>query len=200
MANRYKNDNQHFLVNHHQRVNLSLHILLIAILGLVTHTSSSAQRIGEEAEMNRLEQQADDLAAQADPEGAALAIGKAAMMADLLIKGSKNFVTKKLLQAASSLYRGQELGLRALALFEQTGGNPPAPSGVCHYLFQGYNKLNDSKNILQEIDSTSSEEIKIRREKLFRKNEEWEDLLLGLHEDFACSHTLNKKYIQSKIP
>ena len=192
-ANRQKNDNQHFLVNDHQRVKLSLNILLVAILGLFTYTSSSAQRIGEEAEMDRLEQQADDLAAQADPEGAALAIGKAAMMADILTKISQDPVTGNLFQAASTLYRGQELGLRALALFERTGGKPPAPSGVCHYLFQGNKKLNDSKNILQKFASTSSEEIKSRRKHLLQKNEEWENLLFGLHKDFACSANLNKK-------
>jgi hypothetical protein len=113
-------------VNYHQIVKLPLSILLIAILGNFIHTSSSAQRIGEQAEMDRLEQQADDLIAQADPEGAALAIGKAAMMAELLTKDSQESDVKNLFQAASYLYRAQEFGLRALALFERTGGTPPA--------------------------------------------------------------------------
>jgi len=59
-----------------------LSILLMAPLSL-------AQVVGKLGEMDRLEQQADDLAAQADPEGAALAIGKAAMMADLLTTESQ---------------------------------------------------------------------------------------------------------------
>ena len=172
---------------------LTLSIFLIPILGFITSTHSPAQRIGEQAEMDRLEQQADDLAAQADPEGAALAIGKAAMMADLLTTESKKPATGEIFQAASLLFRAQEFGFRALALFERTGGIPPAPAGVCQYLFQGHKKLADSKDLLERTTSVSPEEIKVRREKLLQKNEEWANLLLGLHQDFACPATLNKK-------
>jgi len=152
-----------------------------------------AQVVGKLGEMDRLEQQADDLAAQADPEGAALAIGKAAMMADLLTTESQKPAARKIFQAASLLYRAQELGFRALALFERTGGTPPAPAGVCQYLFQGHQKLVESKDLLERTLSLSPEAIKVRREKLLLKNEEWENLLLGLHKDFACSDTPNKK-------
>ncbi len=152
-----------------------------------------AQVVGKLGEMDRLEQQADDLAAQADPEGAALAIGKAAMMADLLTTESQKPVAQEIFQAASLLYRAQELGFRALALFERTGGTPPAPAGVCQYLFQGHQKLADSKDLLERTPSVSPETIKVRGEKLLKKNEEWENLFLGLHKDFACSDTLNKK-------
>jgi len=154
---------------------------------------SLAQVVGELGEMDRLEHQADDLAAQSDPEGAALAIGKAAMMADLLTTESQKPATGEIFQAASRLYRAQELGFRALALFERTGGTPPAPAGVCQYLFQGHQKLTDSKDLLEHTSSVSPEEIKVRREKLLQKNEEWKNLLLDLHKDFACSDTLTQK-------
>jgi hypothetical protein len=163
-----------------------LSILLMAPLSL-------AQVVGKLGEMDRLEQQADDLAAQADPEGAALAIGKAAMMADLLTTESQKSAAGEIFQAASLLFRAQELGFRALALFERTGGTPPAPAGVCHYVFQGHPKLADSKDRLERTPSVSPGAIKVRREKLLQKNEEWENLLVGLHEDFACSDTLTKK-------
>jgi hypothetical protein len=174
-------------------VKLTLSILLITILGFFTSTHSPAQRIGEQAEMDRLEQQADDLAAQADPEGAALAIGKAAMMADLLTTESQKPAAREIFQAASLLYRAQELGFRALALFERTGDTPPAPAGVCQYLFQGHQKLADSKDLLERTTFVSPEEIKVRREKLLQKNEEWANLLPGLHQDFACPAAFNKK-------
>ena len=163
-----------------------LSLLLMAPLSL-------AQVVGKLGEMERLEQQADDLAAQADPEGAALAIGKAAMMADLLITESQKPAAGEIFQAASLLYRAQELGFRGLALFERTGGTPPAPAGVCQYLFQGRQKLADSKDLLENTLSVSPEEISVRREKLLQKNEEWENLLLDLHKDFACSDVLTKK-------
>jgi hypothetical protein len=154
---------------------------------------SMAQVVGELGEMDRLEYQAHDLAAQADPEGAALAIGKAAMMADILTTDSQNPAAGEIYQAASLLYRAQELGFRALALFERTGGTPPAPAGVCQYLFQGHQKLADSKDLLARNPSVSPEEIKVRRENILQKIGEWENLLLGLHEDFACSETTYEK-------
>ena len=163
-----------------------LSMVLIPYLGI-------AQVVGQLGEMDRLEQQAEELAAQADPEGAALAIGKAAMMADILTTESEKPATGEIYQAASLLYRAQELGFRALALFERTGGTPPAPAGVCQYLIQGHKKLADSHDLLERTSSVSPKEIKVRREKLLQKNEEWENLLLGLHKDFACSDTLNKK-------
>ena len=173
----------------HQIAKLTLTILLVPILGIFIPFWSSAQRIGEQAEMGRLEQQADDLIAQDDPEGAALAIGKAAMMADLLIQKRQASDAKSLFQAASFLYRGQELSLRALALFKQTGGIPPAPPGVCHYLFQGNQKLNRSKDLLQKIHSTSLEEIKIEQQNFFQKNEEWKNFVQDLYHEFECQGT-----------
>ncbi|MEX2494229.1 MAG: hypothetical protein WD425_21025 [Nitrospirales bacterium] len=139
--------------------------------------------------MDRLEQQADELAAQSDSEGAALAMGKAAMMADILTNESRNSLAGEIFQAAGHLYRAQELGFRALALYERTGGTPPAPDGVCHYLFQGHQKLADSKDLLVP-PSVIPEEIKARRDHLLQKNEEWGNLFLGLHKDFVCSDTL----------
>jgi hypothetical protein len=172
----------------------SLSIFLLASLSL-------AQVVGKLGEMDRLEQQSDDLAAQADPEGAALAIGKAAMMADLLMTEAQKPVDGEIFHAASLLYRAQELGFRALALFERTGGTPPAPVGVCQYLFQGHKKLEDSKNLLERFPSISPslDEINVRREKLLQKNEEWKDLLLGLQNDFACSDTLKKTFINPQF-
>lgn len=195
VSNKKRRINKHDgLANHHILIKqLVIILFLIPILGISFHTSSSAQRIGEQAEMDRLEQQADDLAAQNDWEGAALAIGKAAMMADLLLKKAQESDATNIFQAASNLYRGQELGLRALALFERTGGHPPAPTGVCHYLVQGNQKLIHSRNLLAENSGLAHEDLRFKRNHLLQKNEEWQDLLQGLHDDFACPHPLNKK-------
>ena len=188
VSNKKRRINKHDgLANHHILIKqLVIILFLIPILGISFHTSSSAQRIGEQAEMDRLEQQADDLAAQNDWEGAALAIGKAAMMADLLLKKAQESDATNIFQAASNLYRGQELGLRALALFEQAGGTPPASAGVCHYLAQGNQKLHHSKDLLENTTAFAQMKIKIRRKHLLDKTQEWEKLLQDLQEDFAC--------------
>jgi len=177
-------------MNRHVLSTLALSFLLIPILSALTSTDSCAQQIGEQAEMDRLEQQADDLAAQADPEGAALAIGKAAMMAEILTTDSQEPTVKRVFQAASHLYRAQEQSLRALSLFELAGGTPPASAGVCQYLMQGNQKLHHSKDLLENITTFARTEIRIRRDHLLDKTQEWENLLQGLHEDFACPDLL----------
>lgn len=160
--------------------------ILLAFIGIFPSTISSAQRTGPQAEMERLERQAEDLASQNDSEGASLAIGKAAMMADILLKETEEPRMEVIYQAASSLYRGQELGLRALALYEQTGGHPPAPVGVCHYLIEGKRKLATSKELLQQLPASVSAEKKNRRENLMVKNHEWADIFSSLQNEFEC--------------
>ena len=91
---------------------------------------SFGQGTGELAEMDRLVRQTNELAAEADPEGAAQAIGKAAMMADILTKQSSEPFTQSVFQTASRQYRAQERGLRALALYERGGGITPSRGTV----------------------------------------------------------------------
>ena len=165
---------------------LALCLVLIAILGSLTTTDSSAQRIGKQAEMDRLELQGEDLATQADPEGAALAFGKAAMMAELLRRDSQEPAMQIILQATSYLFRAQEQSLRALALFELAGGIPPASSGVCQYLVQGTQKLHHSKNLLENTTAFTRMELNMKQSLLLEKTQEWENLVQGLHEDFGC--------------
>ncbi len=168
----------------------TLLILFIFLLNSLSILACFAQRVGNQAEMDRLEQQADDLAAQQDPEGAASAIGKAAMMADLLSKDAKEPTVEKIFHGASHLFRAEELGLRALALFERTGGQPPAPAGVCHYLVQSHNKLQQANTLLETPLAINQEMLQIRQKNFLAKNEEWKELLADLYKDFACPHTL----------
>ncbi len=177
-----KNDKHIHSMNHPLISTFALCLPLIAILGSL----SSAQQIGKQAEMDRLELQGENLAAQADPEGAALAFGKAAMMAELLRTDAQEPATQKILHATSYLFRAQEQSLRALALFELAGGIPPASAGVCQYLDQGNRKLHHSKNLLEDTTAFPQMEITMRRTLLLDKSQEWENLLQGLHEDFGC--------------
>ncbi len=160
--------------------------MVIVFWGMLTPVTAWGQGVGGQAEMDRLEEQAQNLAAQNDPEGAALAIGKAAMMADLLTKDTKEPQTKNFYQAAAYHYRGQEFGLRALALFNRAGGQAPAAPGVCQYLVQGHNKLEQARMLLEEKASIPHEEGQIRQHMLLQNNEEWKGLFHDLHDDFAC--------------
>ncbi len=160
--------------------------MLLVFIGIFISTISAAQRTGPQAEMERLERQAEDLASQNDSEGASLAIGKAAMMADILLKKTKEPNMKMIYQAASSLYRGQELGLKALAIYEQTGNIPPAPAGVCNLLLQGTKKLKTSREWLHQIPLGSLKNITKLREDYLRKNEDWDSLFKEFYTELEC--------------
>jgi hypothetical protein len=90
------------------------------------------QTIGDEAELERLRAKAEDAIASDDPEGAAMAMGRAALMAKRLSQVNQNDgAAARLYQGAESLFRSQEHGYRAMALFRRAGGQLPASSGVC---------------------------------------------------------------------
>ena len=64
------------------------------------------QTIGDEAELDRLQVKAEDAMASDDPEGAAMAMGRAAMMAKRLSLVNRNDGTSaRLYQGAESLFR-----------------------------------------------------------------------------------------------
>jgi hypothetical protein len=177
---------QFITVNPHHLLKLAFSMAILYTFSLLGDNRTAAQGTGNLAEMDRLEQRADELAAQADPEGAAQTIGKAAMMADILMLPTQEPSTQAVFQAASMQYRAQERGLRALALFERAGGHPPAPAGVCHYLSQALTKLQESQTFLEQVVESSDEEIKSRRDKLVQGNQEWKTIFEGLQEDFEC--------------
>ena len=81
--------------------------------------------MGEKAEMDRLEVKAEEAMANGDPNGATLAIGRAALMASVLAKQQNNPQIKLVYEGAEALFRAQENAYRALAIFEQAGGQLP---------------------------------------------------------------------------
>jgi hypothetical protein len=144
------------------------------------------QVVGELGEMDRLEQRADDAIANGDSEGAALSIGKAALMAALLAQKEKSQKTRVLYQAAETLFRGQEQGYRALALFERAGGQPPASKGVCQFLSHAVEMVKESQNGLKALEDINNESLRERRQRHIAKTKEWEGLLQGLQLDLSC--------------
>ena len=93
--------------------------------------------MGDVAEMDRLESRAEEAMANGDPEGATLTIGRAALMASFLAERETDHKAKLVYGGAESLFRAEENGYRAVALFERAGGRPPAPSSVCRILGLG---------------------------------------------------------------
>lgn len=95
-----------------------------------------AQLTGDQGELARLHAQAETSMAQGDPEGAAISIGKAALLASQLGK-SRLSQPHPPYQRMADLFRTQEQVYRAIALFQRSGESIPASSGVCRLLTLG---------------------------------------------------------------
>ena len=111
---------------------MKLSTVLIGIVSLACITEPAwTQTMGDEAELERLRVKAEAIASD-DPEGAAMNMGRAALMAKRLgLLSRDNHASVRLYQGAESLFRSQEHGYRAMALFRRAGGQLPASSGVC---------------------------------------------------------------------
>lgn len=103
----------------------------VVVAGCGVSSLGPAQELGEEAELKRLERRAEDSIAVGDAEGAAMNMGKAALMAARLAQGEQREAGRRLFEGIERLFRAQEHAYRAVALFERAGGRPPASSGVC---------------------------------------------------------------------
>lgn len=108
-----------------------------------------AQTTGNESELERLRAKAEDAIASDDPEGAAMNMGRAALMAKHLAKTHHEDVSAvRLFQGAETLFRSQEHGYRAMALFRRAGGQLPASSGVCGSLSLAHSNAQQSVSAL----------------------------------------------------
>ncbi len=169
----------------HSTARLPLCMLLFSTLVLSLSTISSAQHIGEQAEMNRLEEQAADLAGQDDPDGAALAIGKAAMMAKIVAQQQGERPVRSLLESVGIFFRGQEYAYRALAIFQQTGGQPPAPRGVCQFLEQAGELMTQSDLSLTKITNLKPP-ADSSHQRYTTQLDQWKIILPEITDDLAC--------------
>lgn len=149
------------------------------------------QTVGEEAEMERLRVKAEEAMANDDPDGAAISIGKAALMASELAKREISAVKGRLYRSTEALFRAQEDAYRALALFRRTGGKAPASSGVCGTLRLAQSHLQHALKLLDEDRSsgeTASDTATGGQMKLLREMAEaWNTVIASMHTDFQCA-------------
>jgi hypothetical protein len=148
-----------------------------------------AQRVGDEAELDRLKAKAEDLMAHEDAEGAAMAMGRAALMAAHLAKKETEPARMRLYRSVEHLSRSQEHGYRAMALFRRAGGTLPASGGVCSSLQLGQLELQHAKTSLDEPSSpadppgrgTATASIPV-----LQGMEEWGTVLAAMQADYQC--------------
>ena len=143
--------------------------------------------MGEKAEMDRLEVKAEEAMANGDPNGATLAIGRAALMASVLAKQQNNPQTKLVYEGAEALFRAQENAYRALAIFEQAGGQLPASSGVCQLLNLAENNGISATEKLMQATPNSSGDTTDLYNRVTERTQEWVPIIEDLQADFSCS-------------
>jgi hypothetical protein len=151
--------------------------LILIILFWYCAGAVFAQVMGEEAEMDRLQNRAEEAIANGDPDGAAMNMGKAALMASQLAK-RRDAAQSQFLHGAEALFRAQEQAYRALALFQRAGGQPPASSGVCGSMRLAKEHLDKSIALL--VDAAP------RDGRLQSSAAEWIKTVDGMNADFQC--------------
>ena len=144
------------------------------------------QTIGDEAELERLRVKAEDAMASDDPEGAAMAMGRAAMMAKRLsLVKTNDGASARLYQGAEALFRSQEHGYRAMALFRRAGGQLPASSGVCGTLALAQGSVQHAVADLATGDSTP-EELRERVTRWRQTADDWVTVVAAMIVDYQC--------------
>jgi hypothetical protein len=144
------------------------------------------QTIGDEAELERLRAKAEDAIASDDPEGAAMAMGRAAMMAKRLsLLNQDDGSAARLYQGAESLFRSQEHGYRAMALFRRAGGQLPASSGVCGSLALAQSSVQHALSGLA-VEASPPAAL-LERVKHWRETaDDWVTVLAAMITDYQC--------------
>jgi len=131
--------------------------------------------------LDMLQEQAERAMSQGDPSGAAITIGKAALLASQISRDFSDSTRGQVEKTLSSLYRTQEHTYRAIALFQQGGSYTPASYGVCQTVAQGIAQSAQSNAL---IDSHVIEETSMPT--LNRQVREWEETLQELEREFGC--------------
>ncbi len=161
-------------------------LIALLFLTLLNHLAL-AQTSNEKAEMKRLETQAHELIILGDSNGAALSIGKAAMMARILATKELDRNLREIYVGTEDFFRTQENGYRAMAIFQQAGGKPPAPKSACQLLNLAKQHNVKAHNVYSEVDLTIPSRATQLAKRYVTYAQEWSEILEELKTDFACS-------------
>ena len=114
--------------------------------------SVPAQVMGDEAELTRLRNKAEEAMAADDPDGAAMMMGRAALLSAQMARkreGISGLVSRRM----ESLFRSQEHTYRAMSLFRRAGNQLPASSGVCGSLSLALASLRQAAEPIGDLPS-----------------------------------------------
>ncbi len=145
--------------------------------------NSGAQVVGDEAELARLQSKAEDAIGNDDTDGAAMMMGRAALLAAQLGKRETGWKTA-FRKGQEALFRSQEHTYRAMALFRRAGGQLPASSGVCGSLALGHTTLTH----VAEGKGPSPQDTRLLEEakRLQESAENWQQVIDSLIAEYQC--------------
>jgi len=149
-------------------------------------TRGMTQVVGDEAEMARLRVKAEDAMGNDDPDGAAMMIGRAALMAARLAK-TQNDVSAGVYKKWESLFRSQEHTYRAMALFRRAGGQLPASSGVCGSLALAQVSLRHAMEATIQGSTSDPSRFSNELTQLQEAANVWHTVIESLIVEFQCT-------------
>ncbi|MBD0316276.1 MAG: hypothetical protein ICV75_06260 [Nitrospiraceae bacterium] len=158
----------------------------LMILIAVSILPAAAQVVGDDAELARLRLKGEEAIAHDDPDGAAMMMGRAALLAAQVAKkqtGSSSIMTK----ANEALFRSQEHTYRAMALFRRAGGQLPASSGVCGSLALASDSLRHAAEPVADPGAFSaSDRLMEQRAVLQQSVNDWTTILESMIAEYQC--------------
>ena len=146
---------------------------------------AAAQVMGDDAELTRLRLKGEEAIANDDPDGAAMTMGRAALLAAQVAKkqiGPSALMTK----ANEALFRSQEHTYRTMALFRRAGGQLPASSGVCGSLALAFDSLRQAGNPLADPSASSSVRLMEQRAALRQSIDDWTTVVESMIAEYQC--------------
>ncbi|ULA65306.1 MAG: hypothetical protein LZF86_190609 [Nitrospira sp.] len=158
-------------------------MLLLLIGSTLPSVISLAQVVGDEAELVRLQSKAEDAIGNDDADGAAMMMGRAALLAAQLGKREAGWKTA-FRKSQEALFRSQEHTYRAMALFRRAGGQLPASSGVCGSLALARTSLSHvtEPDLPAPQDARPLEEAK----RLYASADNWRQVIDSMIAEYQC--------------
>lgn len=145
-----------------------------------------AQVMNDDAELSRLRAKAEDAIAGEDPDGAAMMMGRAALLSAQMAK-KREGISEVVSRRMESLFRSQEHTYRAMALFRRAGNQLPASSGVCGSLSLALASLRQAAEPIG--DSSSPPPAPRLREDVAQLTETigtWHTVIQSVIADYQC--------------
>ena len=120
--------------------------------------------------------------AQGDPQGAAISIGRAALLASQLGKLQVPQTDQPPYRLMVDLFRTHEQVYRAMALFQQSGEQTPVSSGVCSLLSLG--RQHATRALEHQALTAAGSAV---HEPLQKQTMEWLEIVQELQQEWDCT-------------